>query len=229
MGSPLQDEVGGNSHDDAPVWSDPLTHFGHFWDELPELVQEFYNSTIPDLDQSSWDDDDSSIWDDAYSPTPFDFSWSDLTDEQQELGRRIGYTEWSWEGEAGCMPRKKSLAFWWKKEMSCADLTKKGQCKKELLCSWDWRTTTCSHMCGGAGVPEKECKSHRFKGKKVCRYVSERTPMTAWPTYMPTATNSTPPPTHAPTPPPTHAPSPSPSPSPTTTPSEATSSIPPPM
>ena len=96
--SPLQDEVGGNSYE-APVWSDPLTHFGHYWDELPELVQEFYNSTIPDLDQSSWDDDDSSIWDDAYSPTPFDFSWSDLTDEQQELGRRIGYTEWSWEGE----------------------------------------------------------------------------------------------------------------------------------
>merc|ERR1711935_553521 len=116
------------------------------------MGQDFYASAIPALAL------DSSIWDDAYSlhEPPFDFSWSDLTDEQQELGRRIGYTEWSWEGEAGCMPRKKSLAFWWKKEMSCADLTKKGQCKKELLCSWDW-------------------KSHRFKGKKVCRYVSERT------------------------------------------------------
>lgn len=170
LARPSRDEVGGNSHNEAPVWSDPLTHWDYYWDGLPEQVQEFYISTIPNLNQSTWDEEEFMMPD-----------WSDMTDEQLELARGIGYTEWSWEWEAGCMPKKKSFAFWRKKEKSCADLKWGGQCNKELLCSWDKETKMCTHMCGGAGVPKKKCNKPKFKGKKVCRYVKGALPTSSWP------------------------------------------------
>jgi hypothetical protein len=68
-------------------------HCYHWWYQLSEQVQEFYNSTTPAWNKHIWDNASS-----LHEP-PFDFSWSNMTDDQQELGRRIGYTEWSWEGE----------------------------------------------------------------------------------------------------------------------------------
>ena len=121
------------------------------------------------------------------------------------------------------MPRLRTYAFWGDKTKTCANLKRKGQCAREVLCSWDKETHMCLHMCGGAGVSKKHCWKPKFKGKRICLYGggSSTTPVPTTLKHVPTKSPTNAPtkiPTNAPTKGPTNAPTKSPTDVPTMSP-----------